>query len=386
MLRGGDKVELICGVKVQKGAAIPIPHAIHKTLKAGSPIFINDGIVSLSVLRIEGPKVICRVKAGGEIRSHKGINLPGTKLTSAALTSQDRGILKTAIECDADFVGLSFVRTRANVLALKRILAKKAPHIGVIAKIEKPEALEDLDGIVDAADGIMVARGDLGIEMPFDQVPLLQRKILKTCLEAGKPAITATQMMESMVNSSRPTRAEASDVAAAVWIGTDAVMLSEETSIGKNPATAVRAMARIALVAEGSMFALPAPGCSSNPKVFQAQVLADAAVFVADSMEAKAIVAPTRSGRTPLFISRGRPSVPVLAPTEDVRAARRMCLYWGVRPMAMPAANTVDEMLKNAEEAAISSGIIRKGDRIVIASGAHGRKDDITRLVEVRRV
>lgn len=385
-LKAGDVVTLACGQRVQRNDSIPVPHNIAGNLRPGSKIFINDGIVSLSVSRVEGRRVHARVKTGGEIRSFKGLNLPGTKLTSAALTAEDKRILESAIRNGVDFVGLSFVRTRSNILALRRLLAKRAPHIGIVAKIEKPEALEDLDGIVDAADAVMVARGDLGIEMPFDQVPLLQRRILRACINAGKPAITATQMMESMVIASRPTRAEATDVAGAVWEGTDAVMLSEETSIGKNPATAVLAMARIALQAERAMLPLPGPACPADPASFQAHVLSEAAAFVAENMEASAIVAPTRSGRTPLSISRGRPSVPVLAPTEDERTARRMCLYWGVRPMAMKAASTVDETLRQAERAALKSRLIKKGDTIVIASGAHGRKGGITRLVEVRKI
>nr|HPQ81705.1 pyruvate kinase [bacterium] len=232
-LRSGDRIELLCSSKVQRGNAIPVPHNIAKNIRPGNKIFINDGMVELSVVKVEGRIIFARVKTGGEIRSNKGINLPGTKLTTAALTKKDREILDFAIRNDADFVGLSFVRTRSNILALRRMLKRRAPHIGIIAKIEKPEALADLEGIVDAADAVMVARGDLGIEMPFDRVPLLQRRILRACLQAGKPAITATQMMESMVRESRPTRAEATDVAGAVWEGTDAVMLSEETSIGK---------------------------------------------------------------------------------------------------------------------------------------------------------
>lgn len=386
LLKSGAGVALACGQSVQKGPALPIPHAIHKALRPGNSIFINDGLVELKVVKVRGTTVECRVKAAGEIRSHKGINLPGAKLAAPALTPQDKRILDMAIRMDVDYVGLSFVRSAENILALKRILKRRAPHIGAIAKIEKPEAIEDLEQIIAASDAIMVARGDLGIEVPFDQVPLLQRRILLACVRAGKPAITATQMLESMVRASRPTRAEATDVAGAVWEGTDAVMLSEETSVGANPVVAVRAMARIARAAERAMFELPEPRPGADAPALQAQAISRAAGFIAGRVGAKAIVAPTRSGRTPLSISRTRPGVPILAPTEDERTARRMCLYWGVRPMMMPRSRTVDELLRHAERTALASGLIRRGDAIVIASGAHGTKGDITRLVEVRRV
>jgi len=272
------------------------------------------------------------------------------------------------------------------MMTLRRILKRRAPHIGIIAKIEKPEALYDLDNIIDASDAIMVARGDLGIEMPFNQIPLIQKDILRRCLAAQKPSITATQMLESMVSSKKPTRAEATDVAGAVWDGSDAVMLSAETSVGENPSVAVRAMSQIALEAETQMpqFAIGKKDVDAN--TLQAQILSCAAGFIAENLNAKAIVTPTRSGRTPLLVSRDRSNVMILAPTEDLRVARRMCLYWGVRPMAMGRFRTVDELLNHAGRVAKKSGFIKTGDKIVITSGAHGKKNDITRLVEVRSV
>ncbi|MFH0799273.1 MAG: pyruvate kinase [Pseudomonadota bacterium] len=385
-LKKGEGVTLLCGSDSQKNSSIPIPHNIHLSLKVGNPIFMNDGAVELRVLRIKGREIECSVKAGGEISSHKGINLPGTKLSVPSLTARDKRILRFAIREKVDYVALSFVRSAKDMVALRRMLKRSAPHIGIIAKIEKPEALKDMDAIIAASDAIMVARGDLGIEVPFDRLPGIQRDILARCLRAGKPSITATQMLESMILAEKPTRAEATDVAQAVWEGSDAVMLSAETSVGINPAAAVEAMARIALEAEGCMPHLESMECHGSAEVRQAQVISRAAGFIAESLNARAIVAPTRSGRTPLFISRNRAAVPVIALTEDQRTARRMCLYWGVSPMAMPRASTVDKLLAQAERAAFRSAFIRHGDTIVIASGAHGQKGDITRLVEVRRV
>lgn len=386
VLRTGATIALACQKGVQRGPTIPVPHPIHRAVRPGMKIFLNDGLIELRVARVRGRIIECRVQAGGELLSRKGINLPGARLDAPSLTPLDRKILEMAIRGGVDFVALSFVRSARDMQALRRLLKRRAPAIGAIAKIEKPEALAELDAIIEASDAVMVARGDLGIEVPFDRIPTIQRQILLRCLKLGCPAITATQMLESMISEPRPTRAEATDVAGAIWEGTDAVMLSAETSVGRDPVRAVQAMARIAGSAEEAMLPLPAPELSWEEHAREAQVLARAAGFVAASMGARAIVAPTRTGRTPLFISRNRPEAFVLAPTEDERTARRMNLSWGVRPMSLPPSATVDELLRLAERAALRSGFIRRGDRIVIASGAHGRKEDITRLIEVRRV
>lgn len=386
LLGRGQRVTLACGKSVQSNTKIPVPSNIHRSVKKGDTIFINDGIVELRAVAIRGSDIECTVNAAGEILSHKGINLPGTKLSAPSLTAQDKKILAMAITEDVDYVALSFVRSAKNIIALRKILKHRAPHIGIIAKIEKPEALYDLDNIIDASDAIMVARGDLGIEVPFNKLPVIQRHILHKCLLAGKPSITATQMLESMITANKPTRAEATDVAEAVWEGSDAVMLSAETSVGKNPAIAVEAMVRIATDAEKEIPHFEFPDCHIDTKAFQALVLCRSAAFIAGNLNAKAIVTPTRSGRTPLFVSRERPKTPILAPTEVEHTARRMCLYWGVRPMTLPAFKTVDELLLYTEKAALKSGFIKRGDTIVITSGAHGQKGDITSLVEVRRV
>jgi pyruvate kinase len=386
-LKSGSTVTLACGRKTQKNDLIPVPDmTIARSVKPGNTVFINDGIVALRVLEVKGSIITCKVKAGGPIRSGKGLNLPRVELKLPSLTKRDRELAHMAIKEDVDYVGLSFVRSASNIKALRAIFRKKADHIRIVAKIEKPEALDDLDNIIDAADAIMVARGDLGIEMPFDQIPLIQRHILRRCMAAGKPAITATQMLESMVSSSRPTRAEATDVAQAVWEGTDAVMLSEETSVGVNPARAVRAMAHIAHEAEREMPDFMGIEGVSNRHEYQAYAISRAAYFLANELQARAIVTPTRSGRTPLYVSRARPGMITIAPTGGERTARRMSLYWGVVPMHMPSFKTVDEMLEAAEASARKSRFIKKGDTVVITSGAHGESDDITRLVEVRTV
>lgn len=386
-LKSGATVTLICGKGEQTDNRIPVPSmAVHRSIKPGNTIFINDGIVALRVLKKRGREIHCKVKAGGEIRSGKGINLPRVPLKIPALTARDRELAKLAIKKDVDYVALSFVRSASNIVALRNLLKKSAPHIGIIAKIEKPEALDELDPIIDASDAIMVARGDLGIEMPYHQIPSIQRVIIKRCIAAGKPSITATQMLESMVNAARPTRAEATDVALAVWEGTDAVMLSEETSIGINPAQAVKAMVHIAAEAETEITLNGYVERIKGRREVQALALSQAACFLAGQLDARAIVTPTRSGRTPLYVSRGYTHAAILAPTAEPHTARRMALYRGVIPMPLPRFTTLDEMLKEAEKAARKSRYLRKGDTIVITSGAHGEKEDITKLVEVRTV
>lgn len=386
-LKAGQEVTLACGASVQRGDRIPIPVSnLQRSLKPGNTVFINDGIVELKVLKVTGREVHCRVKAGGEIRSGKGLNLPRVPLKVPSLTTRDRKLAKLAVREGLDYVGLSFVRSAGNVKALRRILRSNSRHIGIVAKIEKPEALDELDEIIKVSDAVMVARGDLGIEMPFDQIPLIQRHILRKCLAAGKPTITATQMLESMVKSSRPTRAEATDVAQAVWEGTDAVMLSEETSVGINPAKAVRAMAHIALEAEREMPHFDPMEVAKEKHEHQAMAISRAACFLAEELGARAIITPTRSGRTPLYVSRSKPDMMVIAPTEHERTARRMSLYWGVLPIVTPVSPTVDTMLKEAARVARRLRYIKKGDTVVITSGAHGTSDDITRLVEVLQV
>ncbi len=299
ILKRGEVVSLACGKTRQTDARLPVPDvSIAHAVKPGHTIFIADGLIALRVLRVRGHDVECRVANGGEIKSGKGINLPRVPLAVGSLTTRDRELARLALAGGIDYVGLSFVRTAQNMKDLRRLL-RRAPQVGLIAKIEKPEALDDLDNIIDVADAIMIARGDLGIEMPFDQVPLIQRHILERCQRAGKPAITATQMLTSMVTAARPTRAEAADVAQAVWQGTDAVMLSEETSVGVDPARAVRAMAHIAASAEQEMTHLPGPLPATSPRMRQAHALGRAAYEIAEELGARAVIAPTRTGHTP---------------------------------------------------------------------------------------
>lgn len=385
-LKANTTVTLDCGKAVQTGKEIPVTFKrLSKGLRPGLKIFLNDGIIELKVLKIRGNLIKCRVVSGGEIRSHKGINLPNAKLDVPSLSKRDKELLELAIHEDVDYIGLSFVRNAGNILALKKILLRRAPGIHVIAKIEKPEALTDLDNIIRASDAVMIARGDLGIEIPLFRIPSIQKDILSRCHRSGKPAITATQMLESMIEAQSPTRAEVTDVANAVWEGSDAIMLSAETSIGKYPARAVEAMSKIAIEAEKDMQKQPDENIDINERFFRASAISRAAGLIAENLNARAIVTPTRSGTTALLVSKQRPTAQIIAPTEDEMIARRMCLYWGVQPLIMKTFATVDELLRSAEKISLRSGLIKTGDTIVITSGAHGRKGGSTRIVEVRR-
>lgn len=385
IIKPGKTITLVCGRTKQIADEIPVPYKnLEKDLKKGSKIFLNDGIIELNVIQIKGNKVLCKILSGGELRSKKGVNLPNTALHIPALTKKDKEVLKVAIEEEVDFVGLSFVRSAKNIMDLRKLLKKTG--IQIIAKIEKPEALTDIDNIIEVADAIMVARGDLGIEISHDKIPGVQKELLLKCHLAGIPSITATQILESMITAKTPTRAEATDVANAVWEGSDAVMLSAETSIGRYPEFAVYEMSKIAFQAEKSMPEFPKIHKQKNESIYQAHVISKAAGQIARDLQVKAIVTPTRSGTTALLVSKQRPDMQIIAPTSRDKTARRMSLYWGVRPMIMPNFESVDDLLRYTGNLALRYKVVKKYDKIVITSGSQNKKEDTTRLVQVRTI
>ncbi len=288
-----------------------------------------------------------------------------------------------------DYIGLSFVRNAKALRALKSLLKRSGMDAGVIAKIETRAALNNLEDIVEAADGVMIARGDLGIEIPYAEVPVAQQRIINICRQHGKPVIIATQMLLSMVSSARPTRAEANDVATAVWNGTDALMLSEETSVGNFPKDAVKAMSSIIEKAENAKLNQTV---SFKHQLDQSadmpQIMSRAAVFLANELKAAVIVVPTVTGRSSMIMSNTRPNVPILCLTSEAAVERKMRLLRGVFPMRISrsATSDVDILLKEAEKAARKSGFLKRGDRMIVASGVHGKPGDIFRLLEVRTI
>ncbi|RAJ43720.1 pyruvate kinase [Kitasatospora sp. SolWspMP-SS2h] len=353
----------------------------------GERILVDDGRVTLEVTRVDGPRVRCAVVEGGLVSDHKGLNLPGVAVSVPALSDKDVEDLRWALRTGADIVALSFVRSGKDVEEVHRIMAEEGRRIPVIAKIEKPQAVENLESIVDAFDGIMVARGDLGVELPMEQVPIVQKRAVKLARRNAKPVIVATQMLDSMINASRPTRAEASDVANAVLDGTDAVMLSGETSVGKYPVETVRTMARIVEAAEEEVLAegLPPLTASGKPRT-QGGAVARAAAEIGDFLDAKYLIAFTQSGDTARRLTRYRSPIPVLAFTYEPAVRSRLALTWGVETFLGPFVTTTDELVAQVDSALLSLGRCAPGDVVVITAGSPPGLAGSTNLVRVHHV
>ncbi|MFJ6214025.1 pyruvate kinase [Streptomyces sp. NPDC092296] len=353
----------------------------------GERILVDDGRVTLEVTDVEGPRVHCIVIEGGMVSDHKGLNLPGVAVSVPALSDKDVADLRWALNIGADLIALSFVRSARDADDVRRIMAEEGRRVPVIAKIEKPQAVENLEEIIEAFDGFMVARGDLGVEMPLEQVPLVQKRIIKLAKRNAKPVIVATQMLESMINASRPTRAEASDVANAVLDGTDAVMLSGETSVGKYPVETVKTMARIVTAVEEDILAkgLPDLTAGNRPRT-QGGAVARAAAEIGDFLGAKFLVAFTQSGDTAKRLSRYRSPIPVLAFTYEPAVRSELSLSWGVETFLGPLAANTDEMVEQVDAQLLKIGRCRKGDIVVITAGSPPGLAGSTNLVRVHHV
>jgi pyruvate kinase len=334
-------------------------------LKRGSRILIDDGMMELKVSSAKVGEVRAKVVKGGMLLEHKGVNFPGMPLELPTMTEKDFEDLKLLIDEDVDYIALSFVRKASDPLMLKRKIAEMGSDVPVISKIERPEALREIKEIIKNSDAIMVARGDLGVEMPLEKVPFVQKRIIRLCHEMKKPVITATQMLESMIWNPRPTRAEASDVAGAVLDGTDALMLSGETASGKYPIEAALMMARIAANAENHL----SPTHYTFEPGTPAEMIAISACRSADALGAKAIICFTRSGDTALHISKYRPRTAVIAATPFERTFRRMRLYFGVISMIVRQEQDTDAMIREVERAALSRGLVKHGDAILVTLG-----------------
>ncbi|UNS96436.1 pyruvate kinase [Streptomyces tubbatahanensis] len=354
---------------------------------AGERILVDDGRVTLEVTRVEGTVVHTLVVEGGMVSDHKGLNLPGVAVSVPALSDKDVADLRWALRTGADMIALSFVRSGHDIKDVHRVMAEEGRWLPVLAKVEKPQAVANLESIVDAFDGIMVARGDLGVEMPLEQVPLVQKRAVKLCRRNAKPVIVATQMLDSMIEASRPTRAEASDVANAVMDGTDAVMLSGETSVGKYPTETVRTMGRIVEAAEEEMLAkgLPPLTESSKPRT-QGGAVARAAAEMGDFLGAKFLVAFTQSGDTVRRLSRYRSPIPVLAFTPDQATRSQLNLTWGVEAFLGPTVQSTDEMVDQVDEMLLKLGRCDHGDLVIITAGSPPGVPGSTNLVRVHRL
>src|ERR1700731_2295753 len=341
----------------------PLPREVHKDDR----ILLSDGLIELRVLKVRGREVICKVVNGGALGENKGINLPGIKLRVPALTPKDKQDLKFALKHGANYIAVSFVRRPEDVVLAKALVRRAGKDTPVIAKLEKPEAIENLDAILRVADGVMVARGDLGVEMRPERVPVVQKTIISRARQFRRPVITATQMLESMTQNPRPTRAEASDVANAIFDGSDAVMLSAETASGKYPVESVSMMARIIEEAEASIQEFPRPAPQERLKV--AETVAELVCHASRELHMKLIAVFTHSGFTARLISRYRPLVPIVAFSPEEATRRRMALIWGVRPRSIPDVRKVDGLAAVAEKRLLQERLVRKGDVIGIVAG-----------------
>ena len=367
------------------GDVVPVTYAmLAEDVHVGDRILINDGLLELVVLDVDKPRVTARVLHGGPLTSHKGINLPGVQVSAPSITAKDREDIAFAVSQDLEYLALSFVRRAQDIAEVKTMIPKS---MLVVSKIEKDSALENIESIVRASDGVMVARGDLGVELPFEEVPYAQKRIIALCNRLGRPVITATQMLESMITHPRPTRAEASDVANAILDGTDAVMLSAETAAGQYPRLAVEAMSRIIAEIEGK----PNTWRRDDRRQGDAAVSTEFAIAAASSAAVTMLNAPvlivfTKSGFSARVVASHRPSVPILVLTDVARTFRQMAMVWGVIPELVPHCNTYDEMVRLALEAVRRRGLARVGDRVVVTAGVPFDVPGTTNLMKVETV
>jgi pyruvate kinase len=353
-------------------------------VKPGDTILVDDGRLHLEVTAVEGPRVVTRVVIGGMISDNKGLNLPGVAVSAPTLTEKDEADLRWALRTGFDMIALSFVRTAEDAQVVRDIMDEEGVHLPLLAKIEKPQAVDHIEEIVDAFDSIMVARGDLGVELPLEQVPIVQRRIIELCREKAHPVIVATQMLDSMMTAPRPTRAEASDVAYAVMDGADAVMLSGETSVGTYPIESVATMARIATAAEGTT--LHATHHLDRLPETTGGAIARAAAEVGAIVGAKALVAFTMSGETARRLARYRSPIPLLAFTSNPQVRGQLALTWGVETFEVPFVHHTDDMVRQVEASLLALGRCEKGDKIVIVAGSPPGNPGSTNALRVHTI
>ncbi len=391
-LRPGEKLVITTEPLVGGPGRVSTTYeGLSRDVTPGAEILLDDGKLRLKVLEIRGKDVTCEVLVGGSLSAHKGINLPGVAVSAPSLTEKDMNDLEFGLAADVDYVALSFVRTADDVRHLRTAIAARKPagqRPLIIAKIEKPQAIANIDEIIAASDGVMVARGDLGVELPAEDVPLLQKMIIARCNGAGKPVIIATQMLESMVGSPTPTRAEVSDVANAVLDGGDAVMLSGETSVGKYPVETVRIMARIILKVESQKQGKRHVIHESRMTVENRHdALGRSACVLADQMRAAAIVAVTNSGETARVLARYRPDPPIIAVTASARTLRSLGIVWGVRGLVIEnLGDDSDSALARVQESLVGAGLVKRGEYIVLLAGQPYLARGSTNFIKVEKI
>ena len=384
-LEEGSRVTLVAGRERSEPGTVPVSHpALAAAVKKGDRVFLDDGNTALRVLSVRGERVRCRVDRPGTISDRKGINLPDGGLPIATLTAKDRRDLRQAVELGADWLAVSFVRDAEDVRTARRLLKRAGSSMPVMAKIEQPEAVDRLDAILEAADGLLVARGDLGVELPPERVPILQKQMIEAANALGKPVMTATQMLESMRFSPRPTRAEASDVANAVLDGSSCLLLTAETAAGSFPVEAVRMMARIIGQAEASGRGHPVGLPEGELSVPEATCRA--ACRAARDVGARYVVVFTESGFSARQVARFRARTPILAFTPSREIQRRLHMYWGVEPRTLPSRKTIDQLLIALDRSLLDTRLARRRDLVIVVCGAPVGVQGSTNLIKVHRV
>ncbi|MFP4016311.1 MAG: pyruvate kinase [Halanaerobiales bacterium] len=389
LLETGDNITLTTEEIEGDSESVSISYKNVNDLKPGSTILVDDGLLEFEVLRVKGKEVECKIINGGMLGSRKGVNIPGASLDLPALTETDKEYIRFGIEMDINFIAASFVRKARDVIAIRAFLDNEgARGIYIIAKIENQEGVDNIDGILEVADGIMVARGDLGVEIPPEQVPIIQKMIIRKCNEAGKPVITATQMLDSMIRNPRPTRAEASDVANAIFDGTDGIMLSGESAIGKYPLESVRTMDIIAREIENSAFYQEVIYKTALKNKAKSSTITEAMSFAtcktAMDIGAKCIVAATNNGTTARMVSKFRPNTQIVAVTHDKFVKHYLTICWGIYPLQLAVESTgTDELVDNAISTVTRYGMVKSGDLVTITAPAPSTISDTTNLIEV---
>jgi pyruvate kinase len=378
----GDRITVVMGADGEAGELPIAPAAIGEVLRPGHEVLIDDGHVRLQVEEVALGRALCGVVVGGPVTSHKGVNLPGVPIPIPSLTRKDLEDLEFALQLGCDFIALSFVRSAADVRDLKALLEQEGSTAHVIAKIEKSEAVDALEDVLAESDAVMVARGDLGVEIGPELVPLVQKRIILQALDRGKPVITATQMLESMIHHPEPTRAEASDVANAILDGTSAVMLSGETAVGEFPVEAVHTMDRIARAIEPSLgYRHQIPEATDDPTIGNA--MSNAACDLAEALGASAILVPTFTGRTASAVARLRPTRPIIGLTHKRWSVQQMAIEWGVTPIGIPETKNVEDLWSRSIEAAKTAGFVEPGDTVVITAGTAVNIPGSTNVIKV---
>ncbi len=388
VIKDGDIITLSTEQFIGNKERISVTYdSLHKDLHEGCRILIDDGLIELKVEKISGRDIRCKVINGGELSSYKGLNTPGTRINLPAMDNEDIIDIEMALENEINFLAASFTRTAEDILEIRALIEKFKGQIMILAKIESREGVENFDSILEVSDGIMVARGDLGVEIETEEVPLLQKEFIHKCNLAGKPVITATQMLDSMIRNPRPTRAEASDVANAILDGSDAVMLSGETAVGKYPLDAVETMNRIAChTEEGMRYQKILERFGDISKQTVTDAISYATCQIANDLQADAVITATQSGQTARMVSKYRPSAPIVAVSSRKQIAEQLSLTWGVYSVICPPVNSTDDMFNNAINSALEQCYVKDGDLVVITAGVPVGISGTTNILRVETI